>query len=197
MLQDLPPDDRRRLEAQATRVPLALNQVLYWPDEPIAHVWFPIDAIGSLLTLLGAGDSVEAGLVGHEGVIGLPLFLADIVRALAPGGELMVVGPDVFRVIEHWRDGREPWQLVESAMETPWPYASPEEDGATWAVVAGSSEARDHWNCYEARVVWALRQVDGLAGVEPMPIVEGGELARWPLVAYTQWQCAVRARRAE
>ncbi len=75
MLQYLPPDDRRRLETQAERVSLALNQVLYWPDEPIAHVWFPIDAVVSLLTLLGAGDSVEAGLVGREGVIGLPLFL--------------------------------------------------------------------------------------------------------------------------
>ena len=75
MLQDLPPDDRRRLEAQATRVPLALNQVLFWPDEPIPHVWFPLDAVGSLLTLLGVGESVEAGLVGREGVIGLPLFL--------------------------------------------------------------------------------------------------------------------------
>jgi CRP-like cAMP-binding protein len=75
VLQSLPPDDRRRLEAQAERVPLHLNQVLYWPDEPITRVWFPVDAIGSLLTLLGAGDTVEAGLVGREGVIGLPLFL--------------------------------------------------------------------------------------------------------------------------
>jgi CRP-like cAMP-binding protein len=75
VLQSLPPADRRRLEAQATRVPLELRQVLYWPDEPITHVWFPVDAIGSLLTLLGAGDTVEAGLVGREGVIGLPLFL--------------------------------------------------------------------------------------------------------------------------
>ena len=75
MLQQLPEDDRRRLQARGERVHLALRQVLYWPDEPITHVWFPIDAIGSLLTLLGAGDSVEAGLVGREGVLGLPLFL--------------------------------------------------------------------------------------------------------------------------
>jgi CRP-like cAMP-binding protein len=75
VLQSLPADDRRRLEARAERVRLELRQVLYWPDEPITHVWFPIDAVGSLLTLLGAGESVEAGLVGREGVIGLPLFL--------------------------------------------------------------------------------------------------------------------------
>jgi len=75
VLQQLPDDDRRRLLARAQRVRLELRQVLYWPDEPIAHVYFPIDAIGSLLTLLGAGETVEAGLVGHEGLIGLPVFL--------------------------------------------------------------------------------------------------------------------------
>ena len=75
MLHALPPEDRRRLEARADRVELELRQVLYWPDEPITHVWFPIDAVGSLLTLLGAGETVEAGLVGREGLIGLPLFL--------------------------------------------------------------------------------------------------------------------------
>jgi CRP-like cAMP-binding protein len=75
VLQYLPAADRRRLEAQATRVALELRQPLYWPDEPITHVWFPVDAVGSLLTLLGGGDTVEAGLVGREGVIGLPLFL--------------------------------------------------------------------------------------------------------------------------
>jgi CRP-like cAMP-binding protein len=69
VLQFLPADDRRRLEARAKRVPLELRQVLYWPDEPIAYAWFPVDGIVSLLTLLGAGDTVEAGLVG------LPLFL--------------------------------------------------------------------------------------------------------------------------
>jgi hypothetical protein len=73
-LQDLPADDRRRLESRATRVALELRQALNWPDEPITHVWFPVDAVGSLLTLLGAGDTVETGLVGREGVIGLPLF---------------------------------------------------------------------------------------------------------------------------
>lgn len=75
MLQHLPDDDRRRLQARAERVRLELRQVLYWPDEPIAHVYFPIDAVGSLLTLLGDGVAVEAGLVGREGVVGLPLFL--------------------------------------------------------------------------------------------------------------------------
>jgi hypothetical protein len=127
----------------------------------------------------------------------LPAFLEDITRALQPGGELMVVGPDVFRVVEQWRDGQVGWELVESALETPWPYASPEVDGETWALEGAWSEARHHWNCYEERVAWALRQVKGLTDVTPVPITPMGPLAVWPLVAYTQWQCAVRAVRAD
>jgi len=125
----------------------------------------------------------------------LPAFLADIARALRPGGELAVVGPDVFRVIEHWHAGRESWQLVESALETPWPYASPDTDGETWSIGAGWSGARHHWNCYEARVVWALRTVPELAEVEAVPVTPEA-LAGWPVVAHTQWQCAVRAVRS-
>jgi CRP-like cAMP-binding protein len=75
VLDALPDDDRRRLQARAERVHLEVGQGLYWPDEPIAHAYFPVDAVGSLLTLLGAGATVEAGLVGREGVVGLPLFL--------------------------------------------------------------------------------------------------------------------------
>lgn len=162
------------------------------PDVQVEDPMFP---------LAGYADrSVDKVYMGHvlEHVEWrmLPAFLADIVRALRPGGVLVVVGPDVFRVIEHWRDGREPWQLVESALETPWPYASPEADGETWAVGAAWSEARHHWNCYEARVVWALRQVPGLMAVGPLALTPDA-LAGWPVVAFTQWQCAVRAVRTE
>jgi CRP-like cAMP-binding protein len=75
VLQHLPDDVRRRLEARAQRVSLHLDQVLFWPDEPIESVYFPIDSVVSLLTVLGEGEVVEAGIVGHEGVVGLPLFL--------------------------------------------------------------------------------------------------------------------------
>jgi hypothetical protein len=161
------------------------------PDVQVADPMFPLADYPD-----GGVDRVYLGhVLEHVQWDRLPLFLADIVRALCPGGELVAVGPDVFRVIEQWRDGREPWQLVESALETPWPYASPEADGETWAVGAGWSEARHHWNSYEARVVWALRQVPELADVEPLPLTPTGPLASWPVVAYTQWQCAARAVR--
>ena len=75
LLARLPPDEYRRLLPDLERVRLAAKQVLYGPGEPIAHAWFPVDCVVSLLTVLADGAAVETGLVGREGVVGLPLFL--------------------------------------------------------------------------------------------------------------------------
>jgi hypothetical protein len=46
------------------------RQVLYEPDEPITHVYFPTTAVVSLLVLTEDGSSVDAALVGNDGVVG-------------------------------------------------------------------------------------------------------------------------------
>jgi CRP-like cAMP-binding protein len=74
LLAALPPDERARLLARAQRVRLPHDRVLYWPDAPIEHVYFPVGSVVSLLALLGDGAAVEAGMVGNEGVVGLPVF---------------------------------------------------------------------------------------------------------------------------
>jgi hypothetical protein len=75
LLARLPPDEYRRLLPDLERVRLDAKQVLYGPGEPIAAVWFPVDCVVSLLTVLADGAAVETGLVGREGVVRLPLFL--------------------------------------------------------------------------------------------------------------------------
>lgn len=122
----------------------------------------------------------------------IPSFLADVHRAMRPGGELCIVGPDVLRVIRRWRDGHEDWELIESTLESPWAYMLPRTPGD--AADAPWEHARHHWNCYEARVVFVLEHLSGFHDVRPQPITEAA-LGSWPLVAYTQWQCAVTARR--
>jgi CRP-like cAMP-binding protein len=70
-----------------------MGQVLYEPGDTIAHVYFPLDAVCSLLTLLDDGTTVEAAMAGVDGMVGLPLFLgleSDVVRTLA-----QVPGPAV------------------------------------------------------------------------------------------------------
>jgi len=130
----------------------------------------------------------------------VPGFLGDIERALAPAGELCIVGPDVLRIIRRWHEGLDPegWPLVESCLENPWGRCYEEEGyGVTEGIEPDNQwkYARHWWNCYEGRVVYALAKHTSLVDVTPQPI-DQKHLGRWPLVAYTQWQCAVTARKA-
>jgi hypothetical protein len=49
--------------------------VLFEPGEPIRYVYFPESGIVSLVALLKSGAMAEAGMVGREGLVGLPVFL--------------------------------------------------------------------------------------------------------------------------
>ena len=46
-------------------------------DEPIERVCFPDAGIVSIVTVSAGGESVEIGMVGYEGVAGLPAVLGD------------------------------------------------------------------------------------------------------------------------
>lgn len=56
-------------------VRLSLGQVLYEPDEPPAHVYFPSTAIVSLIHSMKNGGSAATGIVGRDGVVGIAVFL--------------------------------------------------------------------------------------------------------------------------
>src|SRR5687768_4356530 len=71
----LPTEERDRLQSQMRRVRLENGETVVWPGRPIVHVHFPIDCVVSVITHGEGGESVEAGLIGYEGVTGLPLFL--------------------------------------------------------------------------------------------------------------------------
>jgi CRP-like cAMP-binding protein len=75
MLNRLPNDEYRRLLPHLERVRLALKQVLYQPGDRVTHVHFPIDSIVSLLTVMADGTAIETGMIGPEGMVGLPVFL--------------------------------------------------------------------------------------------------------------------------
>lgn len=75
LLASLPHDDLARLLPHLSLVELSLDEVIVNPDEPVQHVYFPAGAIISLVSLMENGAAVETGLVGREGVAGLPAFL--------------------------------------------------------------------------------------------------------------------------
>src|SRR5215472_1386700 len=77
----------RKSRARLEQVTLTFGDVLLQPGEPISHVFFPDNSLVSLLTEEGK-RAVEVGLVGNEGMVGIPLALGvDIspVRAVVQG----------------------------------------------------------------------------------------------------------------
>lgn len=88
LLATLPRKDYQRLHTNLDLVTLTFGEVLYESADPIQHVYFPNDAVVSLLTLVEGHLALEVGLVGREGMVGTPLALGihdSPMRALAQG----------------------------------------------------------------------------------------------------------------
>ncbi len=88
LLAALPASDRRRMLAACETVELAFADVLYTPGERLSHVYFPIQGFISLIMPVDASASLEVGLVGNEGMFGIPLVLGmdeSPVRAVVQG----------------------------------------------------------------------------------------------------------------
>ena len=75
LLAALPDAEWVRWESQLEAIEMPLGQVLYESGEHLAHVYFPTDAIVSLLYVTGNGASAEIAVVGNEGLVGISLFM--------------------------------------------------------------------------------------------------------------------------
>src|SRR5579872_6162544 len=75
ILKALPLDERERLFPHLRLIELPLGKVLYESGGPLRHIYFPIDAIVSLLYVLENGASAEIAVVGNEGALGVALFM--------------------------------------------------------------------------------------------------------------------------
>lgn len=75
LLAALPADDYQRLVPDLEFIDLPTRQALYEPEEPIAHVYFLNQGIASIVNIMEDGSTVEAGMVGNEGMVGIPVIL--------------------------------------------------------------------------------------------------------------------------
>jgi CRP-like cAMP-binding protein len=75
LLTALPPDDLADLLPQLQPVELELRQILYEPGKPIGSVYFVETGWVSMVAYMEDGDAAEVGLVGREGMVGLPILL--------------------------------------------------------------------------------------------------------------------------
>ena len=67
--------ERKRIFPHLQLVPMKLGKVLYESGDLLSAVYFPTDAIVSLLYVLADGASAEISVVGNEGLIGVALFM--------------------------------------------------------------------------------------------------------------------------
>jgi CRP-like cAMP-binding protein len=75
LLAALPDKEYERLLIKLTQIPFTYAETIYEPGDIIRYVYFPISGIISLLAAVGKRSTLEVGIVGNEGIVGLSVFL--------------------------------------------------------------------------------------------------------------------------
>jgi CRP-like cAMP-binding protein len=75
LLAALPESEYQRWQPRLEAIDMPLGQVLYESGGKMAHVYFPTTSIVSLLYVMENGASAEIAVVGHEGLVGVSLFM--------------------------------------------------------------------------------------------------------------------------
>lgn len=106
ILSGLPRRESLRLFASLELMRLKLHQVIHEAGEVIRSAYFMNEGMASLLTVQPDGESVEVGLIGKEGFVGLPAvfgFKTSILRVVtqADGTAYRIDVPTLLKIIPH------------------------------------------------------------------------------------------------
>ncbi len=71
LLESLPADDLGLIAPLLAPVEIERGRLLYDPGDRIDTVYFPIDGVISLMTLMENGAAIESATIGREGALGL------------------------------------------------------------------------------------------------------------------------------
>jgi CRP-like cAMP-binding protein len=77
LLGSLGTNDFELLHPGLERVELPYRLELYGANQSISFVYFFETGLGSLVNTMRNGDASEVGTIGNEGIVGLPVLLAD------------------------------------------------------------------------------------------------------------------------
>ena len=75
LLRALAPATLRRLLPTVEPVALRFRETLIQRHEPIRWIYFPLDAVVSVIGELADGTTLEVATIGNDGLVGLPQFL--------------------------------------------------------------------------------------------------------------------------
>ena len=125
ILATLSTEDFALLSPQLSDIDLEKGRLLYDPGDTITSVYFPINGVVSLLTLMESGEAIESATIGREGALGLQAAMGpreSLSRAIVqvPGRALKC---PAFLVQEAWRKSPDFRDLVDRHNEAVYAHA--------------------------------------------------------------------------
>jgi CRP-like cAMP-binding protein len=75
LLAAVPAEDFVRFFSVLEPVDLTLREVIHESGQPIEHVYFVESGVTSVLTIMADGSTIEVGMIGSEGMIGVAAML--------------------------------------------------------------------------------------------------------------------------
>jgi CRP-like cAMP-binding protein len=75
LLAALPKKEYQRLLLELKHVTLTFGDILFEPGDRLRYVYFPDNSIISLLAAVDDRELLEVGMVGNDGMAGLPVFM--------------------------------------------------------------------------------------------------------------------------
>lgn len=79
ILSKLPAEEYEHLSPYLEPLTLSLGDILYYPQDPVTHVYFPNRGTLSVVSTFENGGGVEVGVVGNEGMFGLNVVLGSVI----------------------------------------------------------------------------------------------------------------------
>lgn len=156
ILASLPEEELQTLRPHFEQVSLSHGQYVIVPDAPIRDVYFPLNCLLSLVTVMEDGSSVESGTIGREGMSGIPIILEAATTPMPTftqvPGEAIKLKASILK--EAYNQGQELHKLLNRYMHT--------------VIVIGSqSTACNARHKVEARFCrWLLMSSDGIGSDE-------------------------------
>ena len=95
LLHDMPADVQERLRPGLEFIDAPLEMPLYQPYEKIKHVYFPVNSMASIVAITAAGESIEIGVVGSEGAVGLEVLMG---ADASPHRSMIQIGGKAYRI---------------------------------------------------------------------------------------------------
>lgn len=100
LLASLPAEELQHLESLCETVEVEVGDLLFEPGETIRFVYFPVDALISLLAVAEGRMTLEVGSVGREGMIGASVALghgqAQVRAVVQRAGRMLRMGTGDF-----------------------------------------------------------------------------------------------------